>query len=116
MLGVSVPGSAERYLCDVGVGNGSPIEPIRLVEYEEQLQGADIYRMVKRGFLGWVLGGAKARRVAPDILVRRAASTAGGLCGVVVLLRAVARFAVPLGRDGGDPHARRAAHAGRNGI
>ncbi|NLG23727.1 MAG: arylamine N-acetyltransferase [Clostridiales bacterium] len=55
VLGVAVPGQPDRYLVDVGVGNGSPIEPVRLVEGVEQRQGDETYRMARRPFLGWVL-------------------------------------------------------------
>ena len=45
----------EDYLCDVGVGTGSPTHPILLREGLIQEQGGDRYRLVKDDFLGWVL-------------------------------------------------------------
>lgn len=55
VLKVTVPGEARAYLCDVGVGTGSPTYPVALVENEAQSQGNAVYRMTRDSFLGWVL-------------------------------------------------------------
>lgn len=55
VLRVTVPGEAAAYLCDVGVGTGSPTYPIVMIEGAEQEQGTARYRLVRRPFLGWVL-------------------------------------------------------------
>ncbi|MEG0768104.1 MAG: arylamine N-acetyltransferase [Clostridia bacterium] len=55
VLGVSVPGEMERWLCDVGVGSGSPNFPVKMVYALEQSQGNECYRFDLDAFLGWVL-------------------------------------------------------------
>lgn len=55
VLLVDVPGDAARYLCDVGVGSGSPTWPVKLIEGEEQRQADGLYRFTKDEFLGWIL-------------------------------------------------------------
>lgn len=55
VLRVTVPGEASAYLCDVGVGTGSPTYPIRIIQDLEQPQGAMSYRLTRDPFLGWVL-------------------------------------------------------------
>lgn len=55
VLIVTPPDTDERWLCDVGVGSGSPTFPVRIKEGVEQHQGEALYRMEKRPFLGWVL-------------------------------------------------------------
>lgn len=47
--------NGERFLCDVGVGNGSPTVPVPLCEDMELSDGADVYRLRRDDFLGWVL-------------------------------------------------------------
>ncbi len=44
-----------RFLCDVGVGNGSPTRPVPLIEGETLIDGQDTYRLRRDDFLGWVL-------------------------------------------------------------
>ena len=55
VLKVDIPGEPLPYLCDVGVGTGSPTYPIRLEENILQTQGIISYRMVTDDFLGWIL-------------------------------------------------------------
>lgn len=45
----------ERFLCDVGVGNGSPTRPVPLIEGKALIDGRDTYRLRRDDFLGWVL-------------------------------------------------------------
>lgn len=47
--------SGEKYLCDVGVGNGSPTVPVPLREGTVLFDGADEYQLRQDDFLGWVL-------------------------------------------------------------
>lgn len=54
VLLVSCP-NGERFLCDVGVGNGSPTRPVPLIEGETLIDGRDTYRLRRDDFLGWVL-------------------------------------------------------------
>lgn len=44
-----------RFLCDVGVGNGSPTRPVPLIEGKALIDGRDTYRLRRDDFLGWVL-------------------------------------------------------------
>ncbi len=56
VLIVDVPGQSERYVCDVGVGTGSPTWPLKLIESIEQpQQDGNLYRFTKHEFYGWVL-------------------------------------------------------------
>lgn len=55
VLAVTPPGSDERWLCDVGVGSGSPNYPLRIEYGREQRQGQARYRLDMDGFLGWVV-------------------------------------------------------------
>ena len=55
VLIVTVPKTGERFLCDVGVGSGSPTLPMRLMVGETLRDGADTYRIRRDDFLGWVL-------------------------------------------------------------
>ena len=55
VLIVTPPDGSGRWLCDVGVGSGSPTCPVLLREGVEQRQGGACYRMCRRPFLGWVL-------------------------------------------------------------
>ena len=55
VLGVRVPADPETYIADVGVGNGSPVEPVRLIAGERQRQPDAVWRFVQDDFLGWVL-------------------------------------------------------------
>ena len=43
------------WLCDVGIGQSCPREPLRLLEHEEQPQFGENYAFRKEPFLGWVL-------------------------------------------------------------
>ena len=43
------------WLCDVGIGQSCPREPLRLLEHEEQPQFGENYAFRKDPFLGWVL-------------------------------------------------------------
>lgn len=54
VLLVTCPDQA-RFLCDVGVGNGSPMLPVPLKEGAEFFDGRDTYRLRRDAFLGWVL-------------------------------------------------------------
>lgn len=45
----------ERFLCDVGVGNGSPTRPVPLIEGKALIDGRNTYRLHRDDFLGWVL-------------------------------------------------------------
>ena len=47
--------NGERFLCDVGVGNGSPTRPVPLIEGKALIDGRDTYRLRRDDFLGWVL-------------------------------------------------------------
>ena len=55
VLRVTIVNDPEDFLCDVGVGTGSPTYPIQLVEGVIQPQGENTYRLVRDHFLGWVL-------------------------------------------------------------
>lgn len=56
VLLVEAPGESERFLCDVGVGSGSPTWPVRLVVGEEQQQeDGGLYRFAQDELLGYVL-------------------------------------------------------------
>jgi N-hydroxyarylamine O-acetyltransferase len=55
VLKVTIPGESDAYLCDVGVGTGSPTFPIRMEEKAIQRQGKAEYRLTRDAFLGWVL-------------------------------------------------------------
>ena len=55
VLRVRVPGETADYLCDVGVGTGSPTYPIRMEADTVQRQGEAQYRLTRDVFLGWVL-------------------------------------------------------------
>jgi len=55
VLKVLIPGEKNAYLCDVGVGTGSPTYPIALVVNEPQDQRGNAYKMTRDPFLGWVL-------------------------------------------------------------
>lgn len=55
VLKVFIEGCDTPYLCDVGVGVGSPNYPIALLEGVEQTQGEKRYRMARDSFLGWIL-------------------------------------------------------------
>lgn len=59
VLVVNVPGSADRYLCDVGVGSGSPTWPVKLAEDEIQQQPDAVWKLTKDARLGWVLNQLK---------------------------------------------------------
>ena len=54
VLIVSCP-DGERFLCDVGVGNGSPNRPVPLIEGKTLIDGRETYRLRRDDFLGWVL-------------------------------------------------------------
>lgn len=45
----------KRFLCDVGVGNGSPMVPVPLIEGVPFSDGLESYRLRRDDFLGWVL-------------------------------------------------------------
>ena len=47
--------NGERFVCDVGVGSGSPTRPVPLIEGAELVDGQDIYHLCRDDFLGWVL-------------------------------------------------------------
>lgn len=55
VLIVTVPGSEERYLCDAGVGSGSPTYPVRMSTDTVLDDGENVYRFRTDGYLGWVL-------------------------------------------------------------
>lgn len=55
ILAVTGHGIAIPYVCDVGVGTGSPALPVLLAEGLEQPQDDRTYRFTKDHFLGWVL-------------------------------------------------------------
>ncbi len=55
VMGVEIPGREGRWMCDVGVGIGSPNYPLRMVYGEEQVQDGIRYRFDLDAFLGWVL-------------------------------------------------------------
>jgi len=55
VLGVRVPGEETLYIADVGVGNGSPTQPVVLEENTVQEQDDAVWRFVRDEFLGWVL-------------------------------------------------------------
>ena len=55
VLKVVIPGESDTYLCDVGVGTGSPTFPIRMEENAIQRQNSAEYRLTRDAFLGWVL-------------------------------------------------------------
>lgn len=56
VLLVDVPGETDRFVCDVGVGSGSPTWPVRLVLHEEQPQAdGGLYRFNADPFLSFVL-------------------------------------------------------------
>ena len=56
VLLVSIPGNEEEaWVCDVGVGSGSPTEPVLLERSIEQERDGEVYRFVTEPFLGWVL-------------------------------------------------------------
>jgi len=56
VLLVSVPGREdEGWVCDVGVGSGSPMEPVLLERNVEQERDGETYRFVTDPFLCWVL-------------------------------------------------------------
>ena len=54
VLAVTCPDGGQ-YLCDVGVGSGSPTYPMALRAGETLRDGASLYRMRTDDFLGWVL-------------------------------------------------------------
>lgn len=55
VLIVTIPGTNERYLSDVGVGVGSPNTPL-LMEYNlEQRQGDTCFRLDFDAFFGWIV-------------------------------------------------------------
>lgn len=55
VLIVNAPGSADRYLCDVGVGSGSPARPVRLEAGAVQAQPDAVWKLTKDSYLGWIL-------------------------------------------------------------
>ena len=55
VLIVSVPGDSIRWLCDVGVGSGSPTYPVKLIENIEQAQPDNTWKLNRDAYLGWVL-------------------------------------------------------------
>jgi N-hydroxyarylamine O-acetyltransferase len=65
VLRARVPGEAFDYLCDVGVGTGSPTYPIRMEEGAVQKQGRAEYRFTRDAFLGWVLEEVKRGEWVP---------------------------------------------------
>jgi len=65
VLRVKVEGENADYLCDVGVGSGSPTYPVKMVLSEVQVQGANTYRFAKDPFLGWVLEEEKRGAFVP---------------------------------------------------
>lgn len=54
VLIVGIPGEGARYLCDVGVGSGSPTYPVE-IRAGAQDQGDFIWDMTEDGYLGHVL-------------------------------------------------------------
>jgi N-hydroxyarylamine O-acetyltransferase len=65
VLRAAIPGETDAYLCDVGVGTGSPTYPIRMEEGAIQRQGKAEYRLTRDAFLGWVLEELKRGEWAP---------------------------------------------------
>ncbi len=55
VLGVEIPGREGRWMCDVGVGSGSPNYPLEMTYGVEQWQGEMRYRLDLDAFLGWVV-------------------------------------------------------------
>lgn len=45
----------DRWVCDVGIGQSCPREPVKLVENQEQPQFGENYKFRRDAFLGWVL-------------------------------------------------------------
>ena len=56
VLLVTIPGKEdEGWVCDVGVGSGSPMEPVLLERGLVQEHDGEIYRFTTDPFLGWIL-------------------------------------------------------------
>ncbi len=55
VLIVTVPDTGERYLCDVGVGSGSPTEPLPLICSRVFDQGDNVWDIVRDSYLGYVV-------------------------------------------------------------
>lgn len=53
VLLVTVPGEEGQYVCDVGVGSGSPTWPVLLQEGTPQHQADGVYRFSRHAFYGW---------------------------------------------------------------
>lgn len=65
VLLVDVPCEEDRFVCDVGVGSGSPTYPVRLITETEQAQQDGVYRFTQHPFFGWVLEEKKRGQWGP---------------------------------------------------